>query len=345
MVPYQRTPPSFLLRCLLALVVYGVITPLMWGLERFKLVNGFIGRMVDGQRKALLKNNPFKGYTPTSRDVFVVTFAKSGTNWMLQIAHQLAFRGHGEFEHIHSVVPWPDSKLMGPMRNYAIPLEDPRVWQASPEGKRVIKTHFRWSDIPYSPDAAYLIVIRDPKDVFVSSYHFFLKSGASPLASMSLPSFLDLFLSDRFMIGGSWALRTAEYWAQRDQPNVLICSFKEMRRDLEATVRRVAAVMHVDASPEIVARVTAQSTFDAMKRVDYKFNMWPLMPWGGNVTMIRKGSEGGASELLTAAQERRIDEYFMAELRRVGSDFPYEQFCRISPGVQAPPDFVTAQAG
>jgi hypothetical protein len=304
-----------------------------------------MGRMAAGQRKALLKNNPFKGYAPTSRDVFVVTFPKSGTNWMMQIAHQLAFHGRGEFEHIHCVVPWPDTKLMGPMRGYAIPLEDPRVWQASPEGKRVVKTHFRWSDIPYSPDATYLIVIRDPKDVFVSSYHFFLKSGATPFASMSAPSFLDLFLSDQFMIGGSWALRTAEYWAQRDKPNVLICSFKEMRRDLEGTVRRVAAAMGVDAAPDVIARVTGQSTFDAMKRIDDRFSMWPLMPWGGNVTMIRKGSEGGASELLTPEQERRIDEYFTAELRRIGSDFPYDAFCRISPGARVPAQPVAAEAG
>ena len=45
--------------------------------------------------------------------------------------------------------------------------------------------------------------------------------------------------------------------------------------------------------------------------------------------MIRKGSQGGSSELLTQAQQRRIDEYFIAELARLGSDFPYEKFCEV----------------
>ena len=51
--------------------------------------------------------------------------------------------------------------------------------------------------------------------------------------------------------------------------------------------------------------------------------------------MMRKGGEGSASELITPAQARRIDEYFIAELKRLGSDFPYEEFCRVSPGVTA----------
>jgi hypothetical protein len=36
----------------------------------------------------------------------------------------------------------------------------------------IIKTHFAWDKIPYSLDARYILVIRDPKDVLVSSYFF-----------------------------------------------------------------------------------------------------------------------------------------------------------------------------
>ena len=35
--------------------------------------------------------------------------------------------------------------------------------------------------------------------------------------------------------------------------------------------------------------------------------------------------------LLTPAQQRRIDQYFTAELTRLGSDFPYPEFCDLSP--------------
>ena len=56
-----------------------------------------------------------------------MTFPKSGTNWMLQIAHQLIHHGKGEYDHIHDVVPWPDiSTMPGFMSRYAIPLNDER---------------------------------------------------------------------------------------------------------------------------------------------------------------------------------------------------------------------------
>ena len=56
------------------------------------------------QRQELRTKNPFKGYQPTEHDVFVVTYVKSGTNWMMQLAHQLLFHGEGDYEHIHCVV-------------------------------------------------------------------------------------------------------------------------------------------------------------------------------------------------------------------------------------------------
>jgi len=330
-VPYARRMPPLVLRCLFGVLMYGVFAPLLWVLRQFGVGTRVMGRMIEGQRRRLARKNPFTGYQPTSHDVFVATFMKSGTNWMMQIAHQLAFRGEGEFDHIHCVVPWPDTMVMGPMRNYAIPVEDERVWRASPEGKRVIKTHFNWGDFPYSEEAQYLIVLRDPKDVFVSSYFFMARGGTMGPVGLSADEWLELFLSDRFPVCGSWAISTAGYWAQRHRPNVLICSFKDMRRDLEGTVRKVAAFMGVQASDDVIRRVCERSSFDYMKGIDAKFSVWKMVPWGHRTPMIRKGAEGGSDELLTPAQQRRIDDYFRAELARLGSDFPYEQFCRLTP--------------
>ena len=152
---------------------------------------------------------------------------------------------------------------------------------------------------------------------------------------MSAAALLDVFLSDQFFMGGSWAVTTAAYWAQRDKPNVLICSFKEMRRDLAGSVQRVADFLGVAASPEILAKVTELSSFGYMKTIDDKFSTGNFLSIAGPAPMMRKGTEGGSSELITPAQARRIDEYFMAELKRLGSDFPYEEFCRVSPGVRA----------
>jgi hypothetical protein len=334
MVPYKRTPPPLPMRLFFATMLF-VMGPVFWLLQRFKLEGKMFAGMRARQQQELRTKNPFKGYEPTEHDVFVVTYVKSGTNWMMQLVHQLLFHGRGDYEHIHCVVAWPDTDMMGPLKGYAIPLRDPRVWQASPEDKRVIKTHFRWEDVPYSPKAKYVIVIRDPKDVFVSSYHFFVKDGPLSFTNMSVAAFLELFLSDHFFMGGSWASTTATYWAQRDKPNVLICSFKEMRRDLAGSVARVASFLGVAASPDLLGKVTELSSFNYMKTIDDKFSTGKFLAFVRPAPMMRKGTEGGSSELLSPAQAKRIDEYFMAELKRLGSDFPYEEFCRVSPGVRA----------
>jgi hypothetical protein len=53
-------------------------------------------------------------------------------------------------------------------------------------------------------------VIRDPKDVFVSSY-LFIRDSVYGNAMPSIRTWFNLFLSDRFLIGGSRAVITAGY--------------------------------------------------------------------------------------------------------------------------------------
>jgi hypothetical protein len=259
-----------------------------------------------------------------------MTYAKSGTNWMMQIAHQLIYHGKGEYDHIHEVVPWPDTQLMGPlMQRYAIPLEDASHWATSPQRKRVIKTHFNWELLPYSEEARYIAVIRDPKDIFVSSYRFIKDSVFGP-AMPSVDTWFNLFLSDKFLVGGSWAVNTAGYWAQRGRPNVLIVSFKSMKLDLRATVCKVAEFLDIHVSDDVIDEVCRRSSFEYMKRIDHKFWMGKLIPWHPPGAMIRKGAQAGSSELLSADRQREADAYFLSELNRLGSEFPYEEFCDIA---------------
>jgi hypothetical protein len=183
------------------------------------------------------------------------------------------------------VVPWPDAKNYPPSRHYAIPLEDESPWRSSPEGRRGIKTHLKWDYIPWSEEARHISVIRDPKDVFVSSY-FFLREML-PLPSVE--SWHRLFCSDDFFSWGSWAIATAGYWAQRHRPNVLVLSFKEMKRDLPGAVRGIAEFLNARASEEVLRRVCEKSSFEYMKRIDHKFEMWNVIPWHQKTGMMRKG--------------------------------------------------------
>jgi hypothetical protein len=82
-----------------------------------------------------------------------------------------------------------------------------------------------------------------------------------------------------------------------------------------------------------------------MKGIDHKFSVWRLVPFGRAISMMRSGADSGGSEMLTPVERRRIDEYFMGELQRLGSDFPYAEFCRVTEGAQAPNNSLTSNAG
>jgi hypothetical protein len=61
-------------------------------------------------------------------------------------------------------------------------------------------------------------------------------------------------LSDKFFYV-PWASHNAGYWAQRRRPNVLVLSFKAMKRDLRGVVARLADFLGVRISADILSAV------------------------------------------------------------------------------------------
>jgi Sulfotransferase domain len=307
----------------MSIVFYGVIVPLNWVLTRLGFDSLIVGLMNRAQARGRFAE-VFHDYTPTAHDVLVCTYAKSGTNWMMQIAHQIAFRGNGEYAHIHDVISWPDMPARRG-RRMAIALTDTSVIEASPTKLRVIKTHLAARYVPYNSKARYLVVLRDPKEVVVSSYHF-----ARGIAGPLMPSFdawVDLFLTKRFPLsfGSSWAEHAAGYWALRNEPNVLVVFFRDMKRDLAGAVSRVADVLGVPLTSAESSAVVERSAFSYMSGIEHKFTPIPkgALPWGDGLKMMREGQVGRSGELLSPEQQRRIDAHFAAELAELGSDLPY----------------------
>jgi hypothetical protein len=262
----------------------------------------------------------FPKYEPSAADVFICSYFKSGTNWTMHIAQQIAFRGAARFEHVHDVVAWPEVPARMRM---AVPVEDDRPRAASPTGLRVIKTHLALDAIPYSPAAHYVAVVRDPKDVFVSSYHF-LRAVGLGRAMPTVRRWLDVYLSPDTALG-SWAAHLQSYWSVRDRPNVLFLTYEQMRADLPGAVDKIAKLMGVELTAAERAAVIEQCTFEHMKKIGAKFD--PAgPPWARpKGSMMRRGERGKSNELLSSADQKRIDDYWRTQLRQLGSDFPYDQ--------------------
>jgi hypothetical protein len=272
------------------------------------------------------KRRAFAGYVPSEHDVFVCTYSRSGTNWMMQLAFQIAQRGAGEFANVHDVIAWPDAFVPG-----IVSLRDENPWRQSPTGLRVIKTHFEAPFVPYSGQAKYIVVARDPKEAFVSSYHFF--DGLIPgLHAPSAELWLQDFLSGRFFFG-SWSEHLASYWSWRERSNVAWLTFNDMKSDLPGVAHRIAELMGVTLTPAELASVVERSRFDDMKQIDDKFLAEPVLAErlfrrSVRPAMMRQGAVGRSSELITHEQQCAIDARMQAELSERGCDFPYAQYFR-----------------
>lgn len=266
----------------------------------------------EGRRRA------FAGYRPDGHDVFVATFGKSGTNWMMQIALQIAYRGEAEFDHIHDLVAWPDSPAPG-----VVALSDPAPREASPTGLRVIKTHLEPAYVPYDERATYLTVIRDPKEVLVSSYYF-LGGIFGVLSHVTIADWLDLFMQPGGLAEG-WAAHTAGFWEWRTRPNVLVIGYGDLKREPRRQIGEVARRMGVTLDDAQRARVEERSGFDWMRANESRFAP-PRSPFAkpeDATRMIRSGRVGASGELLGPAEQREVDARCQQELQRLGSDFPY----------------------
>lgn len=253
--------------------------------------------------------------------MLVTTFAKSGTNWMMQIAQQIAHRGDASFDHIHDVVAWPDSPAAGP-----VALDAPGPLASSPTGLRVVKTHLEPEFVPYDRRAVYLTVLRDPKEVVVSSYYF-LGGLFGVLSHVTIGDWLELFLRPP-SVGSWWAVHTAGYWAWRDRPNVLVLGYGEMHRDPRAAIERVAGVMGVRLTADELESVARRSSFEYMRAHEWQFAppRPPLASEADHPRMVRSGKVGGSGELLSPTQQAAVDRFCRDELRRLGSDVPYDDF-------------------
>jgi hypothetical protein len=266
------------------------------------------------------RQRAFAGYVATEHDVFVATFGKSGTNWMMQIAQQIAHRGEAEFDHIHDVVAWPDAP--GGM---GLSLSNPSPREQSPTGLRVIKTHLESDLLPYGEKSVYLTIVRDPKEVLVSSYCF-LGGILGVLGHVGIDDWFDLFVAPRGM-AVAWARHTAGFWRWRERPNALVLDFSEVMTERRRCIERVATVMGVDLSDDQLARVVERSSFVYMKAHASQFDPppTPLSKGGERPQMIRRGKSGASDELLSRAQQAAVDGVCQAELARLGSDFPYAE--------------------
>ena len=95
-------------------------------------------------------------------DIIIATYAKSGTTWVQQIVAQLLFKGAADLE-VAEMSPWLDLR---------VPPKDVKLAAvAAQTHRRFLKSHLPVDALVFSPQAKYLYIGRDGRDVIWSLYH------------------------------------------------------------------------------------------------------------------------------------------------------------------------------
>jgi hypothetical protein len=241
-------------------------------------------------------------YRPRPTDVIISPFAKCGTTWLQQIFHTLRTRGDMDFSDISEVVPWIETAVC-----LGVDLEAPQ--RAEPRG---FKSHLPFDKMPKG--ARYIVALRDPKDALVSFYRFMEGWFFEP-GSIGFEDFAQARLAGSTAHDGYWH-HLNSWWAQRDNPDVLLMSYEQMIADPAARIRRVAAFCGIPLDAELLALTLERSSLAFMLQHKTLFDDTMMrqaselrcnLPPGGDSAKVRKGGSGGYLLEMPASMVAAVD--------------------------------------
>ena len=102
-------------------------------------------------------------------DIVVATYAKSGTTWTQQIIGQLVFNGDPSVA-IHEISPWVDLRVP--------PKQEKLAALEAQTHRRIVKTHLPLDALVFDPQAKYIYIGRDGRDVVWSFYNHHRSANA-----------------------------------------------------------------------------------------------------------------------------------------------------------------------
>ena len=255
-------------------------------------------------------------------DVIIATYAKSGTTWMQQIVAQLLFDADPGVA-VAEMSPWVDLRV--PPKAVKLPLLEAQTH------RRFMKTHLPVDALRFAPQAKYLYVGRDGRDVVWSMYNHHVNANQSWYDALNdtpgrvgppigpPPADIRQYWREWFDRDGPpfWPFweNVRSWWAIRDLPNVKFVHFADLKKDMAGEIRGIADFLGIDIDEARWDDILTHCSFEWMKK-----NATKTVPLGGAFwdagaeVFINKGVNGRWTESLTPAEAAAYEERSRAEL-------------------------------
>ena len=266
----------------------------------------------------------WRGFEPRPGDILVCTPYKAGTTWMQMVCALLVFQRTELHLPLTEISPWLELR--------AAPVSETHAIFAAQDHRRIIKTHTPLDGLSWFPEATYICVGRDPRDIFMSMLNHLKignpdadaifkreirESGEEPETLPEDPNeFFQMWLTNGSFPWESdgkpfWSVfrHGATFWAHRDEPNILMVHYGDLKADLEAEMRRIAEALAIEVAEDIWPDLVAAASFESMKKnadrmaPDTNFKMWK-----DNSQFFNKGACGQWHGVLSAESLALLDQ-------------------------------------
>ncbi|WP_299621449.1 sulfotransferase domain-containing protein [Pelagibius sp.] len=255
-------------------------------------------------------------------DIVIATYAKAGTTWLQQIVGQLIFDGRGDIP-VAEMSPWLDLRVP--------PKEVTLAEVEKQTHRRFLKTHLPVDALVFSPQAKYIYIGRDGRDIVWSLYNHHANAndlwyGAlndtpgrvgpaiEPPPASIRQYFNDWLEKDGFPFWSFWE-NVRSWWATRDLPNVLLVHFADLKADMPGEIRRIAGFLDIAIDEAKWDDILTHCSFDFMKAhaatcVPMGGALWQ----GGAETFLHSGANGRWSDTLSAEESATYEQKAATEL-------------------------------
>jgi len=208
-------------------------------------------------------------------DVICAVPAKSGTGWAQQICHQIRVGGDDSKTNFNQdlldVTPWIETCLSGffgkeegrPVK--VDPAAGPGALDINADHVdgpiRVFKSHLTWKAFQ-GTNCKKIYFYRNDVDAIYSGYRFFCGQILEVTDTCSAHQYATIQILKGTIENNLKNL--IDFWENRNDPTVEFFFYDDVKEDHSGAVERIAKLMGVEPTPELVKNVVKQSTIKYM---------------------------------------------------------------------------------